>query len=82
MHSNSMITKPALILFIVLFIVWSLKYEVLTILKSLTAQCSTLGLVRLFSIHMDWRGLIRIEGDFDLLGIETPSILLNPYGLG
>jgi hypothetical protein len=26
--------------------------------------------------------LIRIEGDFDLLGIETPSIPLNPYGLG
>jgi hypothetical protein len=41
-----------------------------------------LGLVRLFSIHMDWRGLIRIGGDFDLLGIETPSIPLNPYGLG
>jgi hypothetical protein len=40
------------------------------------------GLVRLFSIHMDWRGLIRIGGDFDLLGIETPSIPLNPYGLG
>jgi hypothetical protein len=33
-----------------------------------------LGLVRLFSIHMDWRGLIRIGGDFDLLGIKTPSI--------
>jgi hypothetical protein len=31
---------------------------------------------------MDWRGLIRIRGDFDLLGIETPSIPLNPYGLG
>jgi hypothetical protein len=41
-----------------------------------------LGLVRLFSIHMDWRGLIRIGGDFDLSGIETPSIPLNPYGLG
>jgi hypothetical protein len=25
--------------------------------------------------------LIRIGGDFDLLGIETPSIPLNPYGL-
>jgi hypothetical protein len=32
------------------------------------------GLVRLFSIHMDWRGLIRIGRVFDLLGIETPSI--------
>jgi hypothetical protein len=41
-----------------------------------------LELVRLFSIHMDWRGLIRIGGDFDLLWIETPSIPLNPYGLG
>jgi hypothetical protein len=33
-----------------------------------------LGLVRLFLIHMGWRGLIRIERYFDLLGIETPSI--------
>jgi hypothetical protein len=41
-----------------------------------------LGLVRLFLIHMDWRGLIWIGGDFDLLGIKTPSIPLNPYGLG
>jgi hypothetical protein len=24
------------------------------------------GHVRLFSVHMDWRGLIRIRGDFDL----------------
>jgi hypothetical protein len=39
-------------------------------------------LVWLFSIHMDWRGLRGIERDFDLLGIETPSIPLNPYGLG
>jgi hypothetical protein len=31
---------------------------------------------------MDWRGLIWIEGDFDLLGIKTPSIPLNPYRLG
>jgi hypothetical protein len=31
---------------------------------------------------MDWRRLIRIERDFYLLAIETPSILLNPYGLG
>jgi hypothetical protein len=29
-------------------------------------------LVRLFSIHMDWKRLIRIERDFDLLGTETP----------
>jgi hypothetical protein len=42
----------------------------------------TLGLVRLFSIHMDQRRLIRIEREFDFLGIETPSIPLNPYGLG
>jgi hypothetical protein len=31
---------------------------------------------------MDWSGLIRIEGDFDLLGIKISSIPLNPYGLG
>jgi hypothetical protein len=38
---------------------------------------------------MDWRGLIRIGGDFDLLRIETPliplqacSVIFNPYGLG
>jgi hypothetical protein len=30
---------------------------------------------------MDWRGLIRIGGDFDLLGIESLPIPLNPYGL-
>jgi hypothetical protein len=30
---------------------------------------------------MDWRGLIRIGRDFYLLGIKTPSIPLNPYGL-
>jgi hypothetical protein len=47
-----------------------------------SANPTDLGLVRLFSIRMDWRGLIRIERDFDLLGIETPSIPLNPYGLG
>jgi hypothetical protein len=35
---------------------------------------SQLGLVRLFSIHMNWRELIRIERDFDLLGIKTPLI--------
>jgi hypothetical protein len=26
---------------------------------------------------MDWRGLIRIGEDFDLLGIETPSIHMD-----
>jgi hypothetical protein len=26
---------------------------------------------------MDWKGLIRIEGDFDLLGIQSPSIHMN-----
>jgi hypothetical protein len=31
---------------------------------------------------MDRRGLIRIGENFNLLGIETPSIPLNPYGLG
>jgi hypothetical protein len=29
---------------------------------------------------MDWRGLIRIERDFNLLGIKTSSISLNPLG--
>jgi hypothetical protein len=38
---------------------------------------AALGLVRLFSIHMDWRGSIRIERDFDLLDIETPSIHMD-----
>jgi hypothetical protein len=33
------------------------------------------------SIHMDWRELIRIGRYFNLLGIETHSIPLNPYGL-
>jgi hypothetical protein len=42
---------------------------------------SGLGIVRLFSIHMDLRGLIWIEKNFDLIRIETPSIPLNPYGL-
>jgi hypothetical protein len=37
----------------------------------------SLGLVRLFSIHTDWRGLIRIGGDFDLLGIESLSIHMD-----
>jgi hypothetical protein len=41
-----------------------------------------LGPVRLFSIHMDWRGSIWIGRDFNLLGIKTPSIPLNPYRLG
>jgi hypothetical protein len=52
------------------------------ILIRLSCPHSQLGLVRLFPIHMYWRGLIRIGGDFDLLEIETPSIPLNPYGLG
>jgi hypothetical protein len=38
---------------------------------------AAVGLVRLFSIHMDLRGLIRIGGDFDLPGIETPSIHMD-----
>jgi hypothetical protein len=47
-----------------------------------------LRLVRLFSIHMDCSGLIRIRRDFNLLRIETPSIPLihmdwvEPNGLG
>jgi hypothetical protein len=38
--------------------------------------------VRACSIIFNPYGLIRIEWDFDLLGIETHSIPLNPYGLG
>jgi hypothetical protein len=30
---------------------------------------------------MDWRGLIRIGGDFDLLGIETPSGLVRLFSI-
>jgi hypothetical protein len=37
-------------------------------------KATPLGLVRLFSIHMDWMRLIWIGGDFDLLGIKSPSI--------
>jgi hypothetical protein len=39
----------------------------------MTMENSPLGLVRLFAIYMDWRGLIRIGGDFDLLEIKTPQ---------
>jgi hypothetical protein len=39
--------------------------------------CSPLGLVRLFSIHIDCRRLTRIGRDFDLLGIEIPSIHMD-----
>jgi hypothetical protein len=42
---------------------------------------STLGLVRLFPIHMDWMGLEKIKNKFDLFGIQTHPIPLNPYGL-
>jgi hypothetical protein len=48
----------------------------------LCGMATDVGLVRLFSIHMDWRGLIRIGRDFDLLEIKTLSIPLNLYGLG
>jgi hypothetical protein len=40
-----------------------------------------LGLVRLFPIHMDWMGLEKIEKKFDLFGIQTHPIPLNPHGL-
>jgi hypothetical protein len=40
-----------------------------------------LGLVRLFLIHMDWMGLEKIEKKFDLFGIQTHPISLNPHGL-
>jgi hypothetical protein len=40
-----------------------------------------LGLVRLFLIHMDWMVLEKIEKKFDLFGIQTHPIPLNPHGL-
>jgi hypothetical protein len=40
-----------------------------------------LGLVRLFPIHMDWMRLEKIEKKFDLFGIQTHPIPLNPHGL-
>jgi hypothetical protein len=40
-----------------------------------------LGLVRLFPIHVDWIGLEKFEKNFDLFGIQTHPISLNPYGL-
>jgi hypothetical protein len=39
------------------------------------------GLVRLFPIHMDWMGLEKILKKFDLFGIQTHPIPLNPHGL-
>jgi hypothetical protein len=39
------------------------------------------GLVRLFPIHMDWMGLEKIKKTFDLSGIQTHPIPLNPHGL-
>jgi hypothetical protein len=33
------------------------------------APFHSLGLVRLFTLHMDWSGLVGIEMDFDLLWI-------------
>jgi hypothetical protein len=42
---------------------------------------SILGLVRLFPIHMDWMGLEKIEKRFDLFGIQTHPIPLDPHGL-
>jgi hypothetical protein len=40
-----------------------------------------LGLIRLFPIHMDWMGLKKIKKKFDLFGIQTHPITLNPHGL-
>jgi hypothetical protein len=41
----------------------------------------TFGLVRLFPKHMDWMGLEKNEKMFDLFGIQTHPIPLNPHGL-
>jgi hypothetical protein len=53
---------------------------------SINIQCEMrlmayLGLVRLFLIHMDWMGLEKILKKFDLFGIQTHPIPLNPHGL-
>jgi hypothetical protein len=40
-----------------------------------------LMLIRLFSIYIDWMKLIRIERNFNLLGIETPQALFGRPGL-
>jgi hypothetical protein len=42
---------------------------------------TNLGLVRLFPIPMNWMGLEKIKKKFDLFGIQTHLIPLNPYGL-
>jgi hypothetical protein len=42
---------------------------------------SFLGLVRLFTKHMDLMRLEKIEKKFDLFGIQTHPISLNPHGL-
>jgi hypothetical protein len=40
-----------------------------------------LDLVRLFPIHMDCMGLEKFLKKFDLFGIQTHPIPLNPHGL-
>jgi hypothetical protein len=40
-----------------------------------------LGVVRLFPKHMDWMRLEKNEKEFDLFGIQTHPIPLNPHGL-
>jgi hypothetical protein len=42
---------------------------------------ANLGLVRLFPIHLDWMGLEKFLKNFDLFGIQTHPIPLNPHGL-
>jgi hypothetical protein len=60
------------------FLCYKCCYQILQYLGQIQlSACSVI-----FNPYMDWRGLIRIMRDFDLLGIETPSIPLNPYGLG
>jgi hypothetical protein len=39
------------------------------------------GLVRLIPLPMDWMGLEKIKKGFDLVGIQTYPIPLNPCGL-
>jgi hypothetical protein len=49
--------------------------------SSIHLYSSSLGLVRLFPIHMDWMRFEKIKKKFDLFGIQTHPISFNPHGL-
>jgi hypothetical protein len=58
-----------------------LNNEVISVYRSWIGEEYLLGLVRLFPKHMDWMGLKKNEKRFDLFGIQTHPIPLNPHGL-